>query len=149
MKQRTRKLVRPRDQWQILGVFVLTAGMSVLLNSAISAWSLANLTAELPNDSGLVRGQLPGLIANNAWMTLALVVPLFLLIGLTTVFRVFGPIHRFHLFLKGVEDGTQSEPCRLRDRDCLQDLCDQVNRVTEPLRHPTAAAPAGREREAA
>ena len=132
--KRSKKFVRPRDQWQVIGVFVLTAGLSVILNSAITVWSLANVAAEMPNDTHFLSGLIPSLVTTNAFVTLALALPLFLLVGLTAVFRIFGPIHRFHLFLRGVEEGTHPEPCRLRERDCLQDLCDQLNRVTEPLR---------------
>jgi hypothetical protein len=97
--------------------------------------------------------KLPGILRRTFLLTLGLVTPLTFALGVLSVFKVVGPLYRFRLYLRGVADGTEQEPCRIRQGDELQDFCDLLNEVTAPLRaeareRAAAAAPAPERRAA-
>jgi len=134
---REKRLVHPRLQGRLLLLLMAACGVSVLVHAALSAWALSSLAAELPNDGMRVRDALPGTLVLGSLTTLLLVLPLFLLLGLGGSFRVFGPLHRFRLFLEDVAEGRHPGPCEIRGDDELQELCRLLNAVTEPNRTGT------------
>ena len=53
--------------------------------------------------------------------------PLTLLVGILTTFRVAGPVFVFHRFLKNIREGNDPGVIRLRKGDKLHDLADAMN----------------------
>ena len=68
------------------------------------------------------------------WLTLGVVVPLTLGVGILASFRIAGPLYRFEVHMKQVSHGEDPGPCRIRRGDMLQGFCDQLNALTEPMR---------------
>lgn len=67
-------------------------------------------------------------------LSLAILVPVTFVFGILLTFRVAGPIYRFEQYLRSVAKGEQIGPCKIRQGDELQPLCDAINEATEPLR---------------
>ncbi len=133
-KRRTRLLVDRDLQVRFLVIVALAAASAVFLSTGLTAWSLARLAAELPEDGNRMLARLPALLSWNALLALGLTVPWLMFLALAGTHRIFGPLVRFRHFLHAVADGRQPEPCRIRDGDHLQDVCDLLNVATEPLR---------------
>lgn len=143
---RKQKLVHPRLQGRLLTLVLAAAAASVAVHAAMSVWALSALAAELPSDGQHVRDALPGSVILSSLLTLLVVVPSFLLLGLAASARVFGPLHRFRAFLEQVARGERSEPCHIRGGDELQEMCALLNTVSEPLRSAAARERAPAER---
>ncbi|MFH0945684.1 MAG: hypothetical protein V2A76_10845 [Planctomycetota bacterium] len=135
-EKRKKRLIEPRLQLTFALTFLATATTGILVSSCITCYLLDKLASNLPNDGEVVRGLTSGALTQSALLTSLLLVPACLIIGTAVTFRIVGPLHRFRHFLREVADGKRPEQCRLRKKDELQDFCDLLNRVTEPLREP-------------
>ncbi len=140
VEKRKKKIVNPRLQGRFLALLLTAAGASVLVHAGLMVWSLSSLATELPHDARRLQDAIPGTVVLSSLATLLAVVPLFLLLGIAGTFRVFGPLYRFRVFLGQVARGGHSEPCRIRQGDELQDICQLLNVVTEPARRAAALA---------
>lgn len=143
MKQknsRSRRLIEPRIQIKFALMFFSTAGAAAILLVVMLYVALARAAENLPNDGVLLLAEIPGALVHAAWMTLALLVPLTLLLGIGTTFTVVGPIYRFRLYLEDLVAGKATTACRIRKGDELQDFCELLNKATAPLLE-TAEAP--------
>ena len=69
-----------------------------------------------------------------------LLLPATFAVGLLVTHRLIGPIYRFEKYLAQVIAGETREPCRIRKGDELVELCDLINRATEPVRERQATA---------
>ena len=94
--------------------------------------------------------RLTDVLAGSFLVTLAILVPLTMAVGIAATHRVVGPLYRFRVYLTELAGGQRPGPCKIREKDELQDLCVLLNRATEPLRQ-SDAVPAERpvEKEAA
>ena len=81
-------------------------------------------------------------------LSLGIVLPLTLAVGVLSTFRIAGPLYRFTEFLKETKRGDRPKDCVLRKGDELQDFCTLLNEVTEPLR-TSQERQSDQEREAA
>jgi hypothetical protein len=134
MQQRKKKLIEPRLQLRFSLAFLSTALLLVLVQAIVIHFVLQRLAARLPHDSELLRAEIPGTLLISFAFTFLFLAPLSLAIGVNATFRVLGPLYRFRVFLRQLADGEHPAPCRIRERDELQDFCDLLNEVTEPLR---------------
>jgi hypothetical protein len=134
IEKRKQKIVHPRLQGRFLTLLLTAAGASVLVHAGLMVWALSSLAAELPHDARRLQDAIPGTVVLSSLATLLAVVPLFLVLGISGTFRVFGPLYRFRVFLEQVARGKHREPCRIRSGDELQDICQLLNTVTEPMR---------------
>ncbi len=134
MNLRRKKFIEPRLQGRFLLLMLLAAGTGTLVQTVLFCIGLSSLATDLPHDGLMLRDALPRLLAINAVLALALTMPTFVMLGVASSFRVFGPLYRFRQFLTAVAEGRHPAPCRIRQDDELQDVCELLNRVTEPLR---------------
>jgi hypothetical protein len=137
--KRRRKLIEPRIQMKFALTFFTTAGIAIFVQTTMIGFMIDRAARSLPSDGALLRSQLPQMLRDCFLLTALVLVPLTLVVGIRSTFRVIGPLHRFRLFLSGVLAGEQHAPCRIRAGDELHDFCDMLNRVTEPLRVPPEA----------
>lgn len=68
--------------------------------------------------------------------------------GVASTHKIVGPLYRFRVYLTALARGESPEPCRIRKDDELQDLCELLNRATEPLRHVQRVPDAARKEAA-
>lgn len=140
--RRRRVLVEPRLQLRIVLAFLGAACASTLVQVLLLSHRLSSLAESLPTDGNLVLEQLPGILRSQVLLTLLLMTPLMLAVGVLETFRVVGPLHRFERYLRDLADHKRPEPCRIRKGDELQDLCRLLNEATQPLLERSQAAEA-------
>ncbi|MEM7305195.1 MAG: hypothetical protein AAF682_00925 [Planctomycetota bacterium] len=87
----------------------------------------------LDGEGGELFGELPGLLLIVFGLSLTVLLPLLFAFGLYMTFHIAGPIYRMQVFLSDVVRGEAKEPCKIRDSDQLQELCQLVNEATAPL----------------
>lgn len=131
---RRQKLVRPRLQLALVGAFVGLSAAALLLQFLVLSLRLTSAAGDLDAAGGRLTDVLPELLTELAVLSVAVLLPAISIAGVFLTFRLAGPIHRFEAFLRSVSSGEQIGPCKIRDDDELQELCDLINEATEPLR---------------
>ena len=130
-------LVNPGIQVKLFLACLLFGFASVFVHSIV----VGGLVEKAIQD-GLETKELSAELGRIQWAGVAasalVVLPGALAIGLLGVFRILGPLLRIRLFLQGLKAG-RTEPCTIREGDALQEVCDLLNEVTEPLRQPAVA----------
>jgi hypothetical protein len=153
--KRKKKLIEPRLQLRFSLAFLSTALVLVMVQAIVIQFVLQRVAARLPHDGNLLQAEIPTVLLISFAVTLLLLAPLSLGIGVMTTFRVVGPLYRFRMFLRQIADGERPGDCRIRQSDELQDFCELLNEATAPLRaagaaseEPAAPAPEPAERAA-
>lgn len=136
---RRRKLIKPGLQLSLVGAFGGVAILAMLLQFLLMGFLLIRAAASLDGGGGELASQVPPALLSVLGLSLLVLAPLFVGIGVLLTFRVAGPVWRFEQFLAAVARGEQEEPCRIRAKDELQSLCEAINLATEPLRRAAAA----------
>lgn len=135
---RRRKLIKPRLQLKLTGLFVGLSALSLLLQLVLITNRLTHVALELPNDSDVLLGLSNMVLLQVLAGSFLIFLPLTLLIGVLATFRIAGPLYRIEMFLNAVEAGECPPDFHLRKKDELQDLAAQIVRVTRPLRITSA-----------
>ena len=140
--RRRKRLIEPRIQKRFVLIFLSTASLAALVQCLVVSYLLVRAADQLPNDGLALKTQVTGILASSLLLTVAFLVPLTLAVGVVATHKVVGPLYRFRVYLTQLALGERPEPCRIRKDDELQDLCELLNRATEPLRArgPEAAA---------
>lgn len=142
------KLVNPRLQLKLIGVFVGLSGLGFLMQSLHVGLRLAELANTIPEGGEYLMAVLPNLPLEILTVSFGMVLPLTIAVGILVTFRIAGPLYRIEKYLEEVLRGEQVGPCRLRKGDELQELCEMINRASEPMRlrnaneAPAKSAPA-------
>jgi hypothetical protein len=126
--------IQPRLQLGIVLLVMAAACCAVIVQGAIMTYWLARFSQSLPNDGVLASQTLPSILVRSSIASVPILVPLLYVFGLAVTYRLIGPMYRFREFLESVLRGEHPEPCKLRDKDQLQDVCELLNRATESLR---------------
>ncbi|MEM7309303.1 MAG: hypothetical protein AAF682_21645 [Planctomycetota bacterium] len=127
------KIIKPRLQLKLVGIFVGLATLSVLLQSILLARRLTQLSAEAPAGGDYLVDALPSIVLEILVFTFGLIIPLIFAVGVLITHRIAGPIYRFEQHLMGIVKGEKVRPCKIRDGDELQELCQIINMATETL----------------
>ena len=134
-KERRRiKLIKPRLQLKLIGVFVGLSALGFLMQSLHVGLRLSELAANVPEGGPYLMAVMPELPIEILAVSFGMLLPLTVSIGILVTFRIAGPVYRFEEYLKQVIRGEEVGPCRLRKGDELNELCDLINQATEPLR---------------
>jgi len=128
------KLAQPRMQIWLVSCFVGLAGLGLLLQFLVLGARLTSHTSSLAGISGEVVDAVPRALLETLAFSMIVLLPIIFLVGITITLRIAGPLRRFESFLGGVARGEQIGPCKIREGDRLQGLCDLINDATEPVR---------------
>jgi len=142
--RRRKKQIEPRIQQRFALVFLTTSALAALVQTLVVSLLLLRVAERLPTDGVELREFLPQILGSSLLFTLLLLVPLDLAVGVLSTHKVVGPLYRFRIYLTQLAAGERPEPCRIRKDDELQDLCELLNRATEPQRRgvlPQGAPP--------
>jgi hypothetical protein len=145
---RRRKLIKTSLQLRLTLVFVVLAFMAALLQVIFMNRAILSLSQKLPVGGDELLMQLPGVLGQNLALTVVVLLPLMIAVGILATHRIAGPIYRFETYLGQVARGEDVGPCRLRKGDELQELCQRINEAVTALRESsgkTAAAATPRE----
>lgn len=130
--RRKKKLILPALQLKVTAVFLAT---SLVMLTVMGLFLIRSLTAPTGADSATLEEVLP-VVAEAFLLTLAVMIPLTLFVGVLATFLFAGPIWRMKRFLEEVQAGNNPADCFLRFGDELQDFCKLLNETTETLREP-------------
>lgn len=143
VRRRRRRLIDKRLQLRFAAAIASVAVIGLIVQCLTLTQQIVVLASQVPNDKEFVLGSLPGMLTTSMFLTLALMLPIALVVGVALTFPVVGPIYRIKTHLRALLDGTANGPCRIRKGDELQDLCDLINEVTEPLQRVHTPTPDG------
>lgn len=119
-----------------LGLVIQLTGLAVVAMMLQFLYLGSRLVGELERlegPGGELAHQLPIVLLEVFSVSILLLVPVVVAVGIVLTHRIAGPIYRFRQYLGSVARGEQSQPCRIRKGDHLQDLCDVINEATAPL----------------
>ena len=130
---RSRKLVNSSLQLKLIVVFVSLASVAAMFQAVLFNGSITRLATAMTTDGQALSDALPGMLAWNLGLTLGLLVPGLLVVGLAVTHRIAGPIFVFERFLAQLARGERPDPVKLRQGDELQALCERLNEAVEAL----------------
>ena len=134
-KERRRiKLIKPRLQLKLVGVFVGLSGLGFLMQSLHVGLRISELATTLPEGGSYLMAAMPALPLEILAVSFGMILPLTVAVGILVTFRIAGPVYRLEQYLSQVLRGEEVRPCRLRQGDELQELCELINQATEPMR---------------
>lgn len=128
------KLIRPSLQLKLIFVFLGMSASSMLLQFILFMGSMTEVATLLPNDGLVLVESMPAVLYRTLLVSFIVFLPLMFMVGVLVTFRIAGPVYRFEQYLKQVIRGERPGDCRLRKGDELWDICELINRATEPLR---------------
>jgi hypothetical protein len=134
--KRRKKLIDPSLQLRLTFVFVALTAMALLLQFVLFTRNMSHIALRLPNDGLVLVDEMSALLISTLAWSFLVFLPITFVVGVLVTFRVAGPLYRFRVFLNDVRRGARPDACHIRKGDQLQDFCDLLNTVTEPLRRP-------------
>ena len=137
--RRSKKLAHPKLQLRVASELCGLATLVLALQFLLFGNRLAAALSRVDPGNGELLEIVPGVLVEVLVYSLLLVLPALFAIGILITFRIAGPLYRFERFLDAVARGEQAEPCRLRENDALQELCEKINVATSGLRERTGA----------
>ncbi|MDA1194949.1 MAG: hypothetical protein O2894_07160 [Planctomycetota bacterium] len=135
--KRTKKLIKPRFQLKVAGACLGIAVMAVITLMILMNDVILDFADKGWVDSAAVQDKWAGVLLTKLGIALMILAPMTLALGVILMHRIAGPLYRFEQFIQGVVRGEQTDICRIRQGDELQDLCDLLNEFTAPLRDGT------------
>lgn len=143
------KLIKPGLQLKLVTVFLSLALSCVLLQFTLLNVTLGELAMQLPGGGPAFASKVFSVLWKHLFLTVCLLTPLTLVVGILVTFRIAGPVYRFEKHLKAIAEGQDPGRCRIRKGDEFSELCDLINEATLALRNapPKEAAGSPSERE--
>ena len=137
-QRRRIKLIKPRLQLKMVGVFVGLSALGFLLQSLHVGLRLSELSASMPEGGSYLIAVMPELPLEILLVSFGMLLPLTIAVGILVTFRIAGPVYRFEKYLKAVIRGEEVGPCRIRKGDEFQELCELINEATAAAREQRA-----------
>lgn len=128
-----RKLIRyllPQIQGRLLVFLAMTAVVSVMLQAALLTYTLTQVARSLPHDGTMLHELIPATLVRNSLLTLAIALPVLLVLGAAATMPLVGPLYRFRMYLQAVADGRETQRLRLRAGDSFHDVAELINAAT-------------------
>lgn len=134
LHRRKKKLIKPRLQLRLTGIFVGLTALSLLLQFVLFTNILHETAIGLPNDGPIVLDEINRITTHVLVASFLVFLPLTLSVGVLCTFRLAGPLYRFEQFLGAVIRGERPRDFKLRKGDQLMELAALINDATRPLR---------------
>lgn len=152
---RRQKLIQPKLQLRLTMTFLGVGLVALVLQFILFAATISALAAELPQDGPLLMERIPSYTLAVLGITMCVLFPLTITVGILATFRIAGPLYRFEQHLKAIARGEDPGECHIRTGDQLQEFCATLNAALTALKQRGAAPNAdsktakGRELESA
>ena len=128
------QLPKPALQLKLVLIFLILGIVCVLLQFTMLSRTLTELAMKQPGGGLAMIITVSAVLWKHLFITLCMLVPLNLLVGILVTFRIAGPIYHFEKHLLRIAEGEDPGPCRLRKWDDLQELCEAINLAVDALR---------------
>jgi len=149
--KRRQKLIQPKLQLRLALTFLGVGLIGLILQFILFAATISALAAELPQDGPLLMERIPSYTLAVLGISMCVLFPLTITVGILATFRIAGPLYRFEQHLKAIARGEEPGECHIRTGDQLQDFCVTLNAALNALRKRhtagTSTPKAERERE--
>lgn len=132
--KRRKKLIQPRLQLRLIFTFLGVALLALLLQFLLFGATIAALASDLPQDGPVLLDRIPQYTLLVFGISLCILLPMTLCVGVIVTFRIAGPLYRFEQHLLAVARGEDPGVCRIRRDDELQDFCKTLNAALDRLR---------------
>lgn len=129
---RRRVLTKRSLQLRLIASFVGMSMLALIIQFMMLGLRLSELAGEGASEE--FGAELPAFLASVFAISFGVLLPLTVMVGIVTTFRIAGPIYRFEQYLGEVIRGEANGPCRIRKNDQLHDLCNLLNRGLEAAR---------------
>ena len=133
-ERRKIKLIKPRMQLRLIGVFVGLSALGFILQSLHLSFRLSELASSMPEGGSHLMAVMPELPIEILLFSFGMLLPLTTAIGIYVTHRIAGPVYRFEKHLSEVARGEDVRPCKIRKGDELQELCEIINQAVAALR---------------
>lgn len=131
---RKKKLINSGLQLKMIAAFLFLSCISALFQVTLLNRSIMSLSSLMESDGDILLSEMPSLLMSNMILTLGVLLPMMLLVGILITHRIAGPIYRFEQHLEAIARGENPGACKIREDDELQSLCDTINRAVDQLR---------------
>ncbi|MEM6571383.1 MAG: hypothetical protein AAF957_23435 [Planctomycetota bacterium] len=132
--KRRKKLILPGLQLRMSATFVGIVALMLGLQFILLTSLFQGAANELPNDGAQLLSIANEISVRLMFVSALVFLPLTLVVGVVSTFRVAGPLYRFQRFLEGIRDGKAPGDFRLRRGDELHGLAALLNDATRALR---------------
>ena len=130
---RTRKLIRPEIQLRLSAYFLGLVLFALIFQFLLVTSSMSKLIL-MEGDYVDRQEMVTEASLEILLVSLAVILPLTLGVGILVTFRLAGPIARFQAFLQEMISGQRPGDIVLRQGDQLKDVAQLLNEATRPLR---------------
>lgn len=132
--RRSQRLVDPRLQLKLSTWFLGLAVLALVFQYILLTTTMSGLSLDIGGDAARAHEMIMSGCMRVLGISLAVVLPATLIVGVLVTFRIAGPIARFTRFLEEIRAGKRPADCHVRRGDELQDFCRLLNEATAPLR---------------
>lgn len=133
-ERRRIKLIKPKLQLKLVGVFVGISALGFLLQALHVGLRLSELSSVLPEGGSHLISLIPELPLEILTVSFGMLLPFTIAVGILITFRIAGPVYRFESYLRAVIDGKETRPCTIRKGDEFGELCELINEATADMR---------------
>lgn len=127
-KFRKTKLVDSSLQFKIVGAFLAVACVAALFQVLLTNNAMMGIVRSSPIVGDQLLAQIPGILVRNLAITLGVLVPVTLGVGILVTHRLAGPVFNMERYLRRIAEGKPpAAGCSLRDGDNLLELCQAIN----------------------
>ena len=134
--KRKKKLIDAGLQLRLVGIFFSLACTAALLQVVLLNRALLALSDRL--DADVLLQEMPPILTQNFLITLAVLLPLMVYVGVHVTHRIVGPLYRFGKHFDAIAAGEDPGDCRIRTKDEFQELCGKLNAAVHALREQSA-----------
>jgi len=124
---RNRKLIKRSFQLRLVGACMGVTTLALLLQFLLLSFFVTKRAGELGQAGGVLADQLPGMLILVLGLTLAVILPVVIMVGIQVTFRFAGPIHHIEQYMLARGRGEKRGQLKLRKGDELQFLADAIN----------------------
>ena len=133
-RRRRKKLVRPHLQWRLIGTFLGVSCLALIVQFTLFAFLALRFANGLAREGEYLINELPRMLGLSLAGSVLVLLPMTVVVGIGTTFRLLGPLYRFGVHFRQLAAGEDPGPCRLREGDELQDLCADLNAAIDAVR---------------
>ena len=129
------KLIKPQFQIKLVSIFLCLSVACMVVQFTLLNVALTDLAMSIPQYGAALSSEVFGILWNHLFLTIGLMVPLTLFVGILVTFRVAGPVYRFEQYFQAIADGQNPGECHIRNGDEFQELCANINQAMRTLRN--------------
>lgn len=135
MKKPVRKnyLPLPKLQLQLVVVCFFFALCAGLLQHILVEHTVGSILERLPNASASDAARTSSELFGQLLITIGVMFLFTAGVGILLTFRFAGPLFRFEKHLREIAAGEHTRPCRIREGDQFESLCNAINGAVERL----------------